>query len=110
MEDGYEKPYTILLANNGTEDEHVYRKTDHNLTDENPTLLTSSASGHSIGFKQLELSMGQTKANYYANKVQENVKPNNDENYSKDTDDDFQWLNVHKQRKTQEYINLSLKQ
>ncbi|CAC5424851.1 unnamed protein product [Mytilus coruscus] len=110
LDDGYEKPYTTLVAYNGGEDEHVYRKTKQNWTYENLTSFENATFGHSVEFKEQEFSLGETKPNVYANEGQESANMHYGENYSKETDDDFQRSNVYKQMETTEYINLSLKQ
>ncbi|XP_052079676.1 uncharacterized protein LOC127717859 isoform X2 [Mytilus californianus] len=108
LDDGYEKPYTTLVANHEGKDEHVYRKTKQNWTYENSTIFKNATFEHSV-----EFSLDKTKTNVYANEGQESANMDygeNDSNMSKKADDDFQRSNVCKQKETIEYINLSIKQ
>ncbi|CAC5424852.1 unnamed protein product [Mytilus coruscus] len=108
LDDGYEKPYTTLVANHGEKDEHVYHKTKQKWTYENSITFKNATFEHSV-----EFSLDKTKTNVYANEGQESANMDyreNDSNMSKKTDDDFQRSNVYKQKETIEYINLSIKQ
>ncbi|XP_063417327.1 uncharacterized protein LOC134699850 [Mytilus trossulus] len=105
LNDGYEKPYSTLVSNNGHEIEHVYHKTKQNCTYENVSTFENVSFGLSVELQ--EFSLDKTTTLVYSN---ESVNMNDGENYSKDTDHYFQRLNVSKQTETKEYINLLLKQ
>ncbi|CAC5405148.1 unnamed protein product [Mytilus coruscus] len=99
LDDGYEYPYTTLVVNNRTEEEHVYLNTRNSIAFEN------AACGRS--FELLE--QDETKTHCYANQGQANVNINDDGNNSKETDNNSDRTLVHQKNKA-EYINLLLKQ
>ncbi|CAG2201490.1 unnamed protein product [Mytilus edulis] len=107
--DGYEKPYTTLVSIKGNEVEHVYRKTKQSWTYGNSNALQNATLGHSVKYTEQVFSLDKTNA-INANEGQESANMKCAENYTKKTDDDSQRSNVHKQKKTKEYINLLLKQ
>ncbi|CAC5368462.1 unnamed protein product [Mytilus coruscus] len=76
LDDGYGKPYTTLVANNGCEYEHIYRKTKQNWTYENSTPFKNATFGHSVEFTEQGFSLDKTKTNVYANEGQESANMN----------------------------------
>lgn len=90
--------------------EHVYRKTKQNWTYGNSTAFKNATFGDSVEYTEQVFSLDKTNKNVYVNEGQESANINCGENYTKKTDNGFQRSNVHKQKETKEYINLSLKQ
>ncbi|XP_076089159.1 uncharacterized protein LOC143059530 [Mytilus galloprovincialis] len=87
VDDGYERPYTTLLAHNFAEDEHFYNNKTHNSLNETSTPFPIVACKPIVGITEQDASQDKKTTHFCA--------------------DDGQ---VNNMRKTGEYINLSLKQ
>lgn len=87
LDDGYERPYTTLMAHNYVEDEHVYNNTTHNSLNETSTPFSIVACKPIVGITEQYASQDNINTHFCA--------------------DDGQ---VNSIRNTGEYINLSLKQ
>ncbi|CAC5361918.1 unnamed protein product [Mytilus coruscus] len=103
LENGYEYPYTTLVVNNRTEDEHVYLRT------RNSTAFENAVCGRSFELTEEDLLPDETKTHCYANKGQANVNLNDDGNDSKETDNNSDQTFIHLKNKA-EYIIVLLKQ
>lgn len=98
-DDGYEKPYTTLVVQNLTKDEHVYLKTNKVSYYENLTPFEKAAS--------VENGKQKTNLHVYENDHQENVNLNNIDN---DFDNHCQQSYIDPKYSKAVYINLMLKQ
>lgn len=106
LDDGYEYPYTTLLVNNRTEDEHVYLRTRNSAT------LRNAAFERSSELTEEDVLPDGTKTHYCPNQRQANLNLNSDWNDSQETDnkhDKCDQTFVHPKNKAV-YINLLLKQ
>ncbi|CAC5417640.1 NCAM [Mytilus coruscus] len=103
LNDGYEHPYTKLMINNRTEDEHVYLPSTTNVSNEHSTLFENAACKLSFALTELSSTHAITKTHFCQNEVHENENSN-------DVEDSISRSNVFSQTNIPEYINLSLKQ
>ncbi|CAC5379150.1 unnamed protein product [Mytilus coruscus] len=87
FDDGYERPYTTLVAHNYAEDEHRYSSTKTSSINDNSTTLQNATCRPCFAFTEQDSSQVKQKTFFFADDGQENIK-----------------------RNTGEYINLSLKQ
>lgn len=104
LQDGYENPYTTMVAYDRDEDQHVYLTTTNNVTILNSPSPENASSGLLCRSKELF----STQTHIYENACSENVKLNSVEKLSNESD--FQRPDDYSQNETVEYINLSLKQ
>ncbi|CAC5379148.1 unnamed protein product [Mytilus coruscus] len=86
LDDGYERPYTTLVAHNHADNEHVYSSTKTNSINDNSTTLQNATCRLSFAFPEQDPSQDNHKTDFFADDGQGNVK-----------------------RNTREYINLMLK-
>ncbi|VDI48726.1 Hypothetical predicted protein [Mytilus galloprovincialis] len=103
LDDGYEYPYTTLLVNIRTEDEHVYLRTRNSAT------LRNAAFERSSELTEEDVLPDGTKTHYCPNQRQANLNLNSDWNDSQETDNKCDQTFVHPKNKAV-YINLLLKQ
>ncbi|CAC5368450.1 unnamed protein product [Mytilus coruscus] len=103
LNDGYEHPYTTLMINNRTEDEHVYLPSRKNASNEHSTVFENAACKLSFALTELNSTHDITKTHCCQNEVHENENSN-------DLKDSISRSNVFSQTNIPEYINLSLKQ
>lgn len=108
LQDGYENPYTTMVAYNRDEDQHVYLTTTNNATISNSPSLENTSSGLFCRSKELFSSLDQTQTHICENTCSENVKLNYVEKLSNESD--LQRPDDYNQNETVEYINLSLNQ
>lgn len=110
FDDGYEQPYTTLVANNQSEDEHVYLSTPQVSNNENPTARSENdLLGDSFAFTEVKSYLCKTKQTY-SKDSQDNDTYDNDGNNLIDKDNSCHRLKISVQRKDVEYVNLSLHQ
>ncbi|CAG2232730.1 OBCAM [Mytilus edulis] len=87
LDDGYERPYMTLVAQNYVEEEHVYNNTKSNSLNDNSTPLQNPTCRRFVEITEQDATQDNTDTHVFAADSQENVKQN-----------------------TGEYINLSIKQ
>ncbi|XP_052081070.1 uncharacterized protein LOC127719060 [Mytilus californianus] len=87
LDDGYERPYTTLVAHNYVEDEHGYSSTKTSSIYDNSSSLQNTTCRPCFPFTEQDPSQDNKNTHFFADNGHENTK-----------------------RNTGEYINLSLKQ
>lgn len=87
LDDGYERPYMTLVAQNYAEEEHVYNNTKSKSFNDNSTPLQNPTCICFVAITEQDASQDKTDTHVFADDSQENVKQN-----------------------TGEYIDLSIKQ
>ncbi|CAC5417638.1 unnamed protein product [Mytilus coruscus] len=76
LDDGYEKPYSTLVANIEVEDNHVYVTTKNNPNIQQVSPFVHAAYRHFFEFTEQNYSLDEAKNNSYAKEGQENMKQN----------------------------------
>ncbi|CAC5368467.1 unnamed protein product [Mytilus coruscus] len=110
LNDGYEHPYTILLAYNYAVDEHTYLTTKTNSINNNSRTFRNAAYEHSFTSREQDYSQDKQKTHIFASDGQENITLDYFENNLNEPDHDLHLINVNSQINAAEYINLSLKE
>lgn len=110
LNNGYEHPYTTLVANNGDEDEHVYDVSKQNSAIENILPSRNAASEPFVEIIEQDSSSDNIRTHFYSNEGQENVKLKDNVKDVIAKDNGSHPSSFLSKKYEPEYINLSLKQ